>query len=139
MAESALGAVVVRIRAFDDMERPDAHEEASAVARVVSAVTTGVWPAASTPVEIDVHPGPLSYVSPVTGEGLAALFDLATREGLANPVGQILAESLLDEVFGDGPAMTLASPEGERLVSICRESLPDPARIATRLDEIARR
>lgn len=49
------GSVSVRLLGFDGHERARASDEALEVARSVSSATTGVFPAAAIPVEIDVH------------------------------------------------------------------------------------
>jgi hypothetical protein len=55
VAEAAHGAVSVRLLAFDGYEHPDAAGDALELARIVSHATTDVFPAATTPVELDVH------------------------------------------------------------------------------------
>jgi hypothetical protein len=54
-AEASHGPVAVRFLGFDGYERARASAEALELARIVSAATTGFFPAAAIPVEIDVH------------------------------------------------------------------------------------
>ena len=55
LAAAAHGSVSVRLLAFDGYEHARADEEALELARIVSAATTNVFPAAAIPVEIDLH------------------------------------------------------------------------------------
>ncbi len=87
IAEGMHGAVDVRLRAFDPYTRERGGEEAAEIARAVSLVTSRVWPAEPTPVQIDVHfmPGdaPFSQAKRVDWrEGDAYELALFGREGM---------------------------------------------------------
>jgi hypothetical protein len=55
LAEAAHESVSVRLIGFDAYQHAQAGEQALQLARIVSAATTNIYPAASIPVEIDLH------------------------------------------------------------------------------------
>jgi hypothetical protein len=74
------------------------------------------------------------------GEELAGALDLLSRDAPnSHWLRELLARTVLDEVFGAEEAIVLESPQGERLLARCRESASNPMLLEFRLAEMLTR